>query len=153
MRQHICVPHGLRAAAALCLTAFAIYASGNPSTPVGRWRTVDDHTGKPRSIVSIYEQNGKLFGKVESSLDPARAGRRCDRCKDDRKDKPVVGMVIIRNLVKNGDEYSGGDILDPDNGTVYRCKIWLIEGGNKLAVRGYVGISLFGRSQTWMREP
>ena len=153
MSRYISNAHGLRAAAALCLTAFVIHASDLGPTPVGRWKTVDDHTGKPRSIVSIYQQNGKLFGKVESSLDPARAGRRCDRCKDDRKDKPVVGMVIIRNLVKDGDEYNGGDILDPDNGTIYRCKIWLTDGGNKLSVRGYVGISLFGRSQTWIREP
>jgi uncharacterized protein (DUF2147 family) len=145
--------YGLRAAAALCLTAFAIHASELPLTPVGHWRTVDDKTGKPRSIVAIYEQNGRLFGRIESSLNPQNAGRRCDRCKDDRKDKPIVGMVIVRGLAKDGDEYNGGDILDPDNGVVYRCKVRLMEGGGKLSVRGYVGISLFGRSQVWSREP
>jgi uncharacterized protein (DUF2147 family) len=140
-----------RAAASLLLAA-AFGASAAEPTPVGTWRTFDDHTGKPRAIVRIYEENGKYFGKIESSLDPARAGRICDLCKDDRKGQRVVGMVIIRNLVKDGDEFNGGDILDPDNGKIYRCKIRLINGGEKLSVRGFIGFSLLGRSQTWARE-
>jgi uncharacterized protein (DUF2147 family) len=120
---------------------------------VGRWRTFDDKTGKAKGIVLIYEQNGQFFGKVESSIDPKQANKICDLCKDDRKNKPVTGMTILRRLQRNGDEYGGGDILDPDNGTVYRCKARLAEGGKKLIVRGYVGISLLGRSQTWTREP
>ncbi len=139
-------------AAALAFLAAAFGASAAEPTPVGMWRTFDDHTKQARSLVRIYEENGKLFGKVEKALDPARAGRICDQCKDDRKDKPVVGMVIIRGLAKNGEEYSGGDILDPDNGKVYRCKIRVIEGGDKLSVRGFIGFSLLGRSQTWVRE-
>jgi len=122
-------------------------------TPVGRWRTVDDKTGQPRSIVRIWDENGRLFGRVEQSLNPARAGRRCDKCTDERKDQLIVGMVIIRGLEQKGDEYSGGDILDPDNGKIYRCKVKLSERGNLLVVRGYLGASLFGRSQTWTREP
>ena len=74
-------------------------------------------------------------------------------CKDDRKDKPIIGLVIVRKLNRKGDEYSGGDILDPDTGTVYRCKIRFAEDGRKLIVRGFVGLSLFGRSQIWTREP
>jgi len=141
------------AGALLCLAAFAIQASADDLTPVGRWRTVDDKTGKPRSIVRIWEENGVLLGRVEKSLNPERAGRRCDKCTDDRKDQPIVGMVIIRSMKKDGDEYTGGDILDPDNGKIYHCKLRVKEEGSKLSVRGYVGASLFGRSQTWTREP
>jgi uncharacterized protein (DUF2147 family) len=122
-------------------------------TPVGRWRRVDDKTGKPRSIVGIWEDKGQFFGRVEESLNPERAGRRCDKCTDERKDQRIVGMVIIRGLKKDGDEYTGGDILDPDNGKVYRCKMKVKEHGNVLSVRGYLGASMFGRSQTWTRVP
>jgi uncharacterized protein (DUF2147 family) len=119
----------------------------------GRWKTFDDKTGKPKGIVLIYEQDGQFFGKVESAIDPKDANNICDLCKDERKNKPNVGMVILRHLKRDGDEYDGGDILDPDNGKVYRCKARLEEGGKKLVVRGYIGISLLGRSQTWTREP
>jgi len=142
------ITSALRAGAILCLAAFAVHAAD--PTPVGRWRTVDDKTGKPRSIVRIYEENGHYFGRVEESLNPATAGRRCDKCTDDRKDQPIVGMVIIRSLKKDGEEFKGGDILDPDNGKVYNCKLKV--KGDKLIVRGYIGASLFGRSQTWTRE-
>lgn len=120
-------------------------------TAVGRWRTVDDKTGQPRSIVRIYEEQGRLFGRIEQSLNPERAGRRCDKCTDERKDQPIVGMLIIRGLKQDGDEYTGGDILDPDNGKIYRCKLRLKDNKNMLAVRGYLGTSLFGRSQEWTR--
>jgi len=145
----------LGACASFGLAAFAINATDVPIrlSPVGRWRTVDDKTGKPRSIVRIWEENGKFFGRVEQSLNPERAGRRCDKCTDERKDQLIVGMTIIRNLRQDGDEYSGGDIVDPDNGKIYRCKLSLKEHGNILSVRGYLGASLFGRTQTWKREP
>ena len=138
-------------AASIVIWACSVFGAG--PTPVGAWRTIDDKTGKPRSIVRIYEEGGKLFGKVEASLNPATAGRRCDLCKDERKGKPIVGMVIIRNLREHGSEYDGGDILDPDNGSVYRCKIKVIDDGARLQVRGFIGISLLGRTQTWVREP
>jgi uncharacterized protein (DUF2147 family) len=140
-------------AAALLLLSCGASAAADLTSPVGRWRTVDDKTGKPRSIVLIWEDKGALFGKVESSLNPATAGRKCDKCTDERKDQPIVGMTLIRNMKKSGGEYAGGDILDPDNGSVYRCKLKLTDGGQKLSVRGYIGISLIGRSQTWTREP
>ena len=146
--------HLFRACVVLGLATWAAYAT-DPTfglTPVGRWRTVDDNTGQPRSIVLIWEENGQHFGRVEKSLNPVRAGRRCDQCTDERKDQLIVGMAIIRGLKKNGDEYSGGDILDPDNGKVYRCKIKVKENGAVLSVRGYLGASMFGRSQTWTRE-
>jgi uncharacterized protein (DUF2147 family) len=144
-----------RACALLVLAALGLYGSdpGSGFSPVGRWRTVDDKTGQPRSIVLIWEENGQYFGRVEQSLNPERAGRRCELCTDGRKDQPIVGMTIIRGLKKDGDEYSGGDILDPDNGKVYRCKLKVKQQGEVLSVRGYLGASLFGRSQTWTREP
>ncbi len=121
-------------------------------TPIGRWKTIDDKTGKPKAIVQVYIQGGKLYGKIEATLQPD-AKKFCDKCKDERKDKPVIGMVIMRGLTLHGDEYSGGDILDPDNGSVYRCKLRLQEHGNQLSVRGFIGFSLLGRSQIWTREP
>jgi len=147
--------YSLGACALLGLALFGLSASDRSAgqTPVGLWRTVDDKTGQPRSIVRIWEENGHFFGRVEQSLNPARAGRRCDKCTDERKDQLIVGMLIIRGLEKKGDEYSGGDILDPDNGKVYRCKLEVQEHGKLLSVRGYLGASLFGRSQKWTRAP
>jgi uncharacterized protein (DUF2147 family) len=134
----------------LVLAAFSVCAYAQQS-PAGLWKTVDDKTGQPRSLVRVYEENGKWFGKIEKSLNPN--GRKvCDKCPDDRKNKPMVGLVVIRNLAKDGTEYSGGDIVDPDNGRIYKCKVWTTDGGKKLSVRGFIGFSLIGRSQTWTRE-
>ena len=133
------------------LWAVAGFASADVNSPAGLWKTIDDKTGKPRGIVLIYEQNGQFFGKVEAAIDPKDANQICDLCKDERKNKPVTGMVILRHLKPDGEAYSGGDILDPDNGSVYRCKAHLTEGGKKLILRGFIGISLLGRSQTWLR--
>src|SRR5579884_4350853 len=96
---------------ALALGALALQAA--ELTPVGRWTTVDDKTGKPKAIVLIYEQNGQIFGKVDTILNPDRVGRHCDQCSDERKNQPILGMVIVRSMKKQGDEYGGGDILDP----------------------------------------
>ena len=145
----------LRACAVLAVVAAGLSAS-DPAiglTPVGRWRTVDDKTGQPRSVVVIWEENGQYFGRVEQSLNPERAGRRCDKCTDERKDQLIVGMTIIRGLKKDGDEFSGGDILDPDNGKIYRCKVKVKDHGSVLSVRGFLGAALFGRTQTWTRQP
>ena len=139
--------------AALLLAALAGWATvADLVTPIGRWKTIDDKTGKPKAIVQVYWENGKLYGKIEATLDP-NAKKICDKCKDARKDQPIVGMVIMRGLVLHGEEYSGGDILDPDNGSVYRCKLRVEEHGSQLSVRGFIGFSLLGRSQTWTREP
>ena len=140
------------AGAALCLSALAASASEAELGPVGRWKTIDDKTGNPKAIVQIYEDRGKLFGRIEESLNP-KANKICDKCRDERKGKPIVGLVIMRGLARKGEEYSGGDILDPDNGSVYRCKLKLIDNGQKLSVRGFIGFSLLGRSQVWLREP
>ncbi len=120
-------------------------------TPAGLWRTFDDHTGKERGTVRIWDEQGVLFGVIVSSRDPADASKLCVSCRDDRANKPVIGLNIIRGLRKDGAQWSGGEILDPETGTVYRCSMHLEDGGRALVVRGYVGISLLGRSQTWVR--
>ena len=135
----------------LCLSALTLRAADSAGTPAGRWRTVDDKTGKAKAIIVLYEEKGLLFGRVETLLDPA-AVKICDKCSDERKGQAVTGMVVVRKMKKDGDEYTGGDILDPKNGSVYRCKMRLVDQGRKLSVRGYLGLSLFGRSQTWVRD-
>lgn len=122
-------------------------------SPEGLWTTVDDYTGAPRAQVRIYRQGEAYFGQVVANLVPEEADSRCTGCKDERKDQPVVGMVILRDLKVEADGagFGGGDILDPESGSVYRCVLHLEGEGKRLNVRGYVGLSLFGRSQTWLR--
>jgi uncharacterized protein (DUF2147 family) len=121
-------------------------------SPLGVWRTIDDKTHQVRGLVRLYEKNGELFGRIQAIFDPKEAKERCDRCSGDRKDKPVLDMVIMWNMKKRGSEYTDGEILDPDTGQVYRCRIALEDGGRKLVVRGFVGIALLGRSQVWLRQ-
>ncbi len=116
----------------------------------GRWKTVDDETGEAKSIVEIYESNGKIYGKVVEILNPAKKNAKCTKCEGSDKDKPVLGLVIIKGLTKDDDEWTDGDILDPSKGKLYSCTIEM-DGKDKLEVRGYLGISLLGRSQTWTR--
>ena len=116
---------------------------------IGQWKTIDDETGKAKSIVEIYEKNGKIYGKIVKLLartdDPI-----CDLCTDDRKNKKVLGLEIIREMKKDGSEYEDGTILDPNNGKVYDCKLWVdAKDPNKLNVRGY--IAFFYRTQNWYR--
>ena len=120
-------------------------------SPVGLWQTFDDHTGQARGMVRIFESQGRLYGDIVRVLDTDKAGAVCVKCTDDRKNKVVLGLQIIRGLAPDGDGWSGGTILDPETGTTYRCSVHLADGGRKLVLRGYVGISLFGRSQTWVR--
>jgi uncharacterized protein (DUF2147 family) len=117
---------------------------------IGKWKTVDDKTGKPKSIIEIYEKGGKIYGKITDILNPAMRNGVCTKCGKDYKDKPILGMVIITDMKKDDDEYNGGKILDPESGTEYKC-ILKLEGKDKLEVRGYVGFALIGRSQTWIR--
>lgn len=124
------------------------------SSPVGFWNTIDDQDGRPTAIVEIREVNGQLVGTVRGLLVPAtHEDSVCTKCTDERKDQPVVGMEIMRHMRPDGDEWSGGDILDPENGKVYRAKMKLTDDGKKLVLRGYIGIPMFGRSQTWIRRP
>ena len=116
---------------------------------IGTWKTIDDEDGKVKSHVSIYEENGKLFGKVIKLIDPEQTI--CTACKGDKKDKPIEGMQILWDLkgVKSN-LWKGGKIMDPKNGKVYKCKIELVDSST-LNVRGFIGFSLLGRTQTWYR--
>ena len=166
-RGHASSPHTVRIArsgilngfriACLSLLLFAALpvlqsSAADPASPLGLWKTFDDKTGNARALVRIYEQDGKVFGRIEQSFTPGAEHRVCAVCSDERKDQPIIGLVIVRNLRHDGDDYAGGDILDPESGTVYRCKIHLEQGGTRLSVRGYIGFSLLGRSQTWQRQ-
>lgn len=123
------------------------------SSPAGVWTTIDDATGKPKSIVEISEQNGELTGKVVEVLQSDQGPHpRCTACTGDLKDQPVEGMTILWGLKKDGDSWEGGKILDPKSGKTYKCKMHLTDGGQKLEVRGFIGFSLLGRSQVWERK-
>lgn len=123
------------------------------ATPAGLWKTIDDKSGKPRSLIRITENNGEYSAVVEKGLLATDTGEAvCDKCTDERKGQRIVGMTIVKGIKKKGNSYEGGEILDPDNGKTYKCKMKLDETGNKLEVRGFIGVSLFGRSQTWLRE-
>jgi uncharacterized protein (DUF2147 family) len=132
-----------------CVAAFA-----QSNSPVGVWQTIDDHTGQPKALVQISDDgSGGLTGKVIKGLNPNdQPDRRCTACTDARKDQLILGMTIIDGMKQAGDEWDGGHILDPENGKVYGCKMHTEDGGQKLVVRGYMGISLLGRSQTWIRQ-
>jgi uncharacterized protein (DUF2147 family) len=142
------------AALAGALLASAVTAMAQTDTPVGTWQTIDDHTGQPKALVQItQDSDGELSGKVIKGLGANnQPDRRCTQCTDARKDQLVLGMTIIDNMKKDGDAWDHGQILDPENGKVYKCKMHLEDGGNKLVVRGYIGVALLGRSQTWVRQ-
>lgn len=130
----------------LCLGCFQM----NAQSVLGKWKTVDDKTKEVKSVVEIFESNGKVYGKIIEITDPARRDKKCEKCEGSDKHKPVLGMQVIRGLQKDGEEYNGGKIIDPETGNVYKCIVKLI-GKDKLEVRGYMGFSLIGRSQTWLR--
>jgi uncharacterized protein (DUF2147 family) len=143
----------------LLLGAGAVSAA-DIDTPVGTWKQVDDVTGKVKSIIQITETNGELQGKVMQLLnrspeDVARDGEhpKCTKCDGVRKDQPIEGMTIMWGVSKDGDVWDGGRILDPKNGKIYKVKLTLEDGGQKLDVHGYIGFALLGRSQTWQRQP
>jgi uncharacterized protein (DUF2147 family) len=138
---------------ATCLAAplMALSLSAAAADPVGRWKTIDDQTGKPKSIVEISRNdNGTYSGRIVELLNPSKPNPVCDKCKDDRKNKPITGMEIIRNMKADGDAFSGGTILKPDEGKVYKSKMQLLEGGKKLEVSGCV--AFICKSQTWLRQ-
>lgn len=114
---------------------------------VGKWTTIDDETGKAKSVVEIFKKSdGKYYGKIAQLLSKPENDK-CVNCKDDRKNKPLIGLEIIRGLKKDGSEFTGGNITDPKTGKTYKCTI--TRNGEKLDVRGYMGFSLIGRTQVW----
>ena len=116
----------------------------------GKWKTIDDQTGDAKSIVEIYKKNGKVYGKIVDLINPQKKNAKCTECPGDDKNKPLTGLVIIRGLEKDGDEYNDGKILDPISGKLYKCYIAL-ENPDRLKVRGYIGFAMLGRTQYWSR--
>jgi uncharacterized protein (DUF2147 family) len=126
-------------------------ALAQATSPVGLWKSIDEETKQPKALIRIAEQGGVLVGKIEKILTD-KADAVCDLCPDDRKGKPVQGMTILTGLKKDGEEWTGGEVLDPNNGKIYKAKAKLVDGGRKLDVRGFIGVALLGRTQTWLRE-
>ncbi len=145
----------LPTAAATALMALLFNtAAWAQATPAGLWKTIDDETKAEKSLVRISEAGGVLSAKVEKVLDPSKQDAKCEKCTDDRKDQPVVGMTIVRNVKQNASDkalWDGGEILDPNNGKTYKVRLKPVDGGKTLEVRGYVGAPLLGRTQTWVR--
>ena len=141
----------LKKLTALALCTLSVTAMAQ-MTPVGLWKTIDDKDGIAKSEVRIIETGGVVSGKVDKILDPeAKPGELCVECNDERKDKPILGMEILRGLKKvdGKDVWEGGNVLDPKNGKIYKATVTPIEGGQKLQMRGYIGF--FYRTQTWIR--
>jgi uncharacterized protein (DUF2147 family) len=137
------------------LSAFAGESATPTLSPIGRWKSIDDNSGKPKSIVRIWEENGKLRGKIETLFrEPGEnPDPDCPLCPDALKGAKIKGMTILWDLAPEGGWWEDGRILDPANGKIYRCRMQPLESGAKLLVRGFIGISLLGRSQVWLREP
>src|SRR5438045_1663810 len=129
-----------------CWLLVATWTIAASESPIGTWKTIDDKTGRPKAIVEITEEAGELAGKVLQVLEsPQGPHPICRFCSGDRKDQPVEGMTVLWNVRKTGESWSGGEILDPENGKIYRVRLTPVDGGQKLEVRGYLGISLLGR--------
>lgn len=146
---------GSKKLSVIALLLPALFAAGSAVAAdpvVGRWKTIDSDSGKPKSIVEITQApNGVVTGRIVELLNPSKPNPVCDKCKDDRKDKPITGMEIIRGMkAEGGGKYAGGTILKPDEGKVYKSKMELIDGGSRLQVSGCV--AFICKSQVWIRQ-
>jgi len=135
----------------LCLLPLAAQAQ---NTPIGRWRSIDDATGKPKAVIEVAETgNGTLSARIVQLIDTSDGPNPlCDACTGKRHNAPILGMTIAWGLKPQGKTWSGGRILDPENGKEYSVKFTPIAGGKRLEVRGFLGVALLGRTQTWLRE-
>jgi uncharacterized protein (DUF2147 family) len=141
----------------ICIAALVLVAATGTAlaqaTPTGLWKTIDDETKAEKSLVRISDNGGVYTGKIEKILSD-KPDAKCTECTDERKGQPVQGMTIIRNVKASADDkalWDSGDILDPNNGKIYKVRLKPVDGGKKLEVRGYVGAPLLGRTQTWIR--
>lgn len=135
--------------ASLLLLAGSVWAQ---ATPVGLWKTIDDETKQEKSHVRISESNGVLTGKIEKIVDPTKLDSKCVKCSDERKDQPILGMVIFKGPKQDAKDkaiWEGGEILDPSKGKSYRMRLRVLEDGKKLEMRGY--IAFLHRDQEWIR--
>ncbi len=117
----------------------------------GKWENIDEETGKVDSVIEVYEKEGKAYAKIIEITDTERRDALCENCTGKNKNKPILGMDILTGLKKDGEEWSGGKILDPKNGKEYKCYITL-ENNDKLKIRGYIGFAMFGRTAYWHRK-
>ena len=139
--------------AGLLLAGAAAGSAMAQATPAGLWKTIDDDTKAEKSLVRVTEAGGVYTGKVDKILTD-KTDAKCDKCSDERKDQPVQGMTILRDIRQDPSDntlWIGGDILDPNNGKVYKVRVKPVDGGKKMEVRGYIGAPLLGRTQTWIR--
>ena len=127
-----------------------LFALQTPSVE-GTWINIDDETGVKKSEITLYVEKGKLYGRIERLLLPEDQGKICSNCKGKDKDQPIEGLIIVKGLSKDGNEWTDGDILDPANGKSYDCTIKL-DDANTLNVRGFLGFSFLGRTQIWQRK-
>lgn len=137
------------------LLSISSIAFADPITPVGSWVQVGDHSGRPESVVKIWQKNHKLYGKVVKAfvVDGKQPERLCSHCKGELYNKPIIGMHILWGFEKNSPiKWMDGKILDPHSGKIYSCQLTLTHDGNALKVRGYIGFSWLGRTQVWHRE-
>ena len=144
----------VRTLTAIALIGLSTRASAQNMSPEGHWRTIDDNTHQTKSIVAIRIVNGEAEGAVEKVFVPPakEEAPHCDGCPGEFAGKPIVGMRIMWGLKKSGDEWTEGRVFDPDAKKTYRCKVRVVDAGRKLEVRGFIGFSLIGRTQTWVRE-
>ncbi|TXD58097.1 DUF2147 domain-containing protein [Polaribacter sp. IC066] len=134
----------------LTFVLLAFSASINAQTIFGKWNSRNEDTGKVDSVVEVYEKDGKAFARITEIMNPDRKNAVCELCEGENKNKPLLGLNILTGLEKDDKEWSGGEILDPRNGKVYKCYIQLIQP-NKLKLRGYIGVALFGKTAYWER--
>jgi uncharacterized protein (DUF2147 family) len=127
-----------------------ITISGFSQTIFGNWNSYDEKTNKIESVIEVYEKDSKAYAKIISISDSSRSSAKCIECNGKRKNAPILGMNILTGLKKDGNEWSGGKILDPKNGKEYKCYIQLLDN-NTLKLRGYIGFSMFGRTAIWKR--
>jgi uncharacterized protein (DUF2147 family) len=134
----------------LALVSFLFTDSAFAQSPIGIWKTIDDSSGSAKSHIEIYEQNGKVYGKIIKTLRPD-AKEYCEKCSGDKKNKPIIGLVILEDLKPVDDYWAKGTIVDPENGKEYGASIWFEDGeSEKLQVRGKHWTGLY-RTQTWHR--
>jgi uncharacterized protein (DUF2147 family) len=137
---------------AACMLAAPLGAQS--TSPEGRWKTIDDKTGAAKGIIVITSVNGELEGRVERVFSPPSPSPNplCEECTGELKKKPIIGMRVLWGFKLDGNKFTGGRVLDPESGKIYKGTIAVADGGRKLDLRGYVGIPMFGRTQTWQRE-
>ncbi len=135
----------------MAIVSFSADAQSSQSNIVGQWKSIDDKTGKAKSIIEITEKNGIYTGRIIQLLNPSESNPVCTKCKDGRKDQAIEGMIIIENVSQKKTSWGGGTILDPKNGKTYKVKFTLVDEGKTLKVRGYIGLPTLGRTQTWER--